>query len=192
MFQRTKKIRKKKKEEGAPSKNGIATSENSDLETTMEPECANNKGEYVISQSRSMSWEEDRISLLVDASGGSVLKSKKKEQMKKQGPSMLKRSKTSNPRTKMSSSILYLNSWSVLNKFADLQVVLGTIKPNLVSITETWLCDDYPSQFILLNGYRVVARSDRRDTLNGRGGGVMILAADNLSEKFPSSRKNLC
>ena len=56
----------------------------------------------------------------------------------------------------------------------ELRVVVETMKPDVVALTETWTNDDIDNNFLMINGYEIIERKDRTDTDRGRGGGVLV------------------
>ena len=70
--------------------------------------------------------------------------------------------------------ILYTNAQSILNKLDLLQAHLYELEPDLIAISESWTHKDIAPATLNLPGYTIVGRSDRTDTLNGRGGGVLL------------------
>ena len=47
------------------------------------------------------------------------------------------------------------------------------MRPQIVAITESWTHDGIVEEELKLEGYTIVGRSDRMDTVDGRGGGVL-------------------
>lgn len=47
-------------------------------------------------------------------------------------------------------------------------------KPHIIAITESWTHKDMTEAELKIEGYEIVGRSDREDTINGRGGGVLL------------------
>ena len=47
-------------------------------------------------------------------------------------------------------------------------------KPHIIAITESWTHKDITEAELKIEGYELVGRSDREDTINGRGGGVLL------------------
>ena len=69
--------------------------------------------------------------------------------------------------------VFFTNLRSILNKFDDFVSEVSLDKPDIIGVTETWLHGDVSSSEIHIPGY-VIFRQDRVDTLNGRGGGVVL------------------
>jgi hypothetical protein len=70
--------------------------------------------------------------------------------------------------------LFYTNSQSLFGKLNELIAVTSFLEPDVVLITETWTNSDISNASINMPGYRIEARSDRQDTNNGIGGGVII------------------
>lgn len=71
--------------------------------------------------------------------------------------------------------IVNINARSVVNKSTELEAFIIEHRPDIVTITETWLSPDVPSSDIFPPGYTVM-RKDR----SSRGGGVAILIRENI------------
>ena len=67
-----------------------------------------------------------------------------------------------------------MNAQSLVNKIDELRVVVAELKPDLILVNETWTHPDITDAFLKINGYTIIARSDRCDTKSGRGGGLVI------------------
>ena len=65
--------------------------------------------------------------------------------------------------------ILYYNARSLLPKFDELLISVDNYQPDIVCITESWLCSDIHDSEFLLPGYQCL-RYDR----NRHGGGVLM------------------
>lgn len=48
------------------------------------------------------------------------------------------------------------------------------LEPDLIAISESWTHKEITKEMLNLKGYTIVCRSDRTDTLNGRGGGILL------------------
>jgi hypothetical protein len=70
--------------------------------------------------------------------------------------------------------ILYTNAQSLLSKLNELSVITSVLKPDVVMIAETWTNGGISNAALNMPGYRIEARSDRQDTNNGIGGGLII------------------
>ena len=76
--------------------------------------------------------------------------------------------------------VMFMNAQSVGNKMDELRAIVAISKPDIVAITETWTNDAIANELLQLDGYEIVARDDRNDTAGGRGGGVLVYAAEEL------------
>ena len=80
--------------------------------------------------------------------------------------------------------ILYTNAQSIMNKLDLLQAHVCQLEPDIIAICESWTHEDITSAILNVKGYSVVGRSDRTDTLQGRGGGVLLYSRlSNLYEQ---------
>ena len=73
----------------------------------------------------------------------------------------------------------------------DLSLLINDRNPDLILITETWCNEDITNAMLNVPGYSIEPdlRVDRRDTMNGIGGGVIVYAKDGLIIK-PMSEEN--
>ena len=76
-------------------------------------------------------------------------------------------------------SCFYVNARSIMNKKDELELYLIQEKPDIVGITETWLYEEIEDTEISAEGYTVF-RKDREKGDKSRGGGVIILAKNEL------------
>ena len=51
------------------------------------------------------------------------------------------------------------------------------MKPHIIAITESWTHENIEEVELKLLGYEIVGRSDRKDTVDGRGGGVLLYSS---------------
>jgi len=65
--------------------------------------------------------------------------------------------------------VQYYNARSLLPKFDELLISADTQQPEIICITESWLCSDIEDSEILSPGYQIL-RHDR----NRHGGGVLM------------------
>ena len=77
-------------------------------------------------------------------------------------------------------SCFYANARSIMNKKEELELYLTQEKPDIVGITETWLYNEIEDSEISVEGYTVFHK-DREKGEKLRGGGVMILAKNELN-----------
>ena len=71
-------------------------------------------------------------------------------------------------------AILYTNAQSLVNKIAELRVIVNVNSPNIIVITELWTNDSISDEYLIVGGYNIIERKDRNDTDKGRGGGILI------------------
>ena len=69
--------------------------------------------------------------------------------------------------------VCFLNLRSIVNKFDDFISEVSSIDPVIIGVTESWLYPEISSAEFHIPGYNIF-RQDRADTLNGRGGGVVL------------------
>ena len=70
--------------------------------------------------------------------------------------------------------VLYSNMQSMVNKVHELRAVVEMESPDVVVLTETWTNENVSDAYIQLKGYDMVVRKDRKDTMGGRGGGIVV------------------
>ncbi len=72
-------------------------------------------------------------------------------------------------------SILYFNARSLIPKFDELYVLAESQKPDIICVTETWLCINIMDNEISIPGYNV-HRLDR----NRHGGGILMYTSEDI------------
>ena len=77
-------------------------------------------------------------------------------------------------------TLLYTNAQSLVNKVNELKAITAINNPDLIIVTETWTNESITNQLLDIDGYDVVERKDRNDTLMGRGGGIVVYAKKDL------------
>jgi hypothetical protein len=77
---------------------------------------------------------------------------------------------------------LYLNAQSIVNKVDELSCVASDFKPDLILVTESWCNSEITDAFLSIDGYEVQPdlRTDRQDTAQGRGGGLLVYVKNGL------------
>ena len=83
-------------------------------------------------------------------------------------------------------NILYYNARSLLPKLNELQLITEAYSPNVICITESWLCSDIMDSEIFIPGHQLV-RLDR----NRNGGGVLMYISVGLHFSVLSSPDDL-
>ena len=82
---------------------------------------------------------------------------------------------------RINTRILYTNARSINKKINELRIMTCDLKPDIIAITETWTNQSITNDYLKILNYSLVARSDRADTNEGRGGGILIYAKSNLN-----------
>ena len=70
--------------------------------------------------------------------------------------------------------LLFMNAQSVVNKLDLLQAYVFELQPDILAVTESWTHNEITKGMLKIQGYELIDRRDRTDTLNGRGGGVLL------------------
>ena len=72
--------------------------------------------------------------------------------------------------------IIYTNARSLNNKVHELEVIAYENDADIILVSETWCNKDIPNTLLDIPGYFIDPdlRSDRLDTINGIGGGLII------------------
>ena len=86
--------------------------------------------------------------------------------------------------------IFYTNARSVINKMSELRAIITDLTPDIVAVSETWTNESITNSNLNIYGYSIVARSDRNDTAEGRGGGILVFAKDSISAYQISTNNN--
>ena len=71
-------------------------------------------------------------------------------------------------------SVLYANAQSINNKINELRALVVEAKPDVVALTESWTNENVDNEILKMEGYDMIVRRDRTDTVGGRGGGILI------------------
>lgn len=69
---------------------------------------------------------------------------------------------------------LFMNADSIMNKIDLLQAHVYELEPDIIAITESWTHEEITDGILKIQGYDLIGRRDRKDTLKGRGGGVLL------------------
>ena len=79
--------------------------------------------------------------------------------------------------------LLYTNAQSVVNKVNLLKAHVCETSPDIIAITESWTHEELNESTLKIDNYEIIARCDRTDTNDGRGGGVLLYSClPNISE----------
>ena len=71
--------------------------------------------------------------------------------------------------------LFYINCQSLINKRAELRVMINNLNPDIICLTECWTNDTIENGLLMIENYELIMRKDRRDTLNGRGGVLIFV-----------------
>ena len=82
-------------------------------------------------------------------------------------------------------NVMLLNARSIINKTAELSIIVDKHNSDIIFATETWLNENVPSEVVNIPGLIVI----RKDRSSGRGGGIAIYIKDNVPVK---TRYDLC
>ena len=87
---------------------------------------------------------------------------------------------THSPRVVSGLKVMFANVRSILNKFNEFLALISIDTPDIVGVTETWLHSEISNSEVQVPGYKIF-RQDRTDTINGRGGGVLLYVKESLN-----------
>ena len=73
--------------------------------------------------------------------------------------------------------LLYTNAQSIKYKLSLLKTHIVESSPHLIAITETWTNENIVDTELKIEGYEIVSRCDRKDTAEGRGGGLILVSS---------------
>merc|ERR1711972_211355 len=80
--------------------------------------------------------------------------------------------------------IIHLNSRSLINKMEDVLIIIQTVKPDILCVTETWLNGSVPLNALTPSGYKQYRqdRTDRFKEIYGRnkGGGILVFYKEEI------------
>ena len=78
--------------------------------------------------------------------------------------------------------MIYTNAQSLPGKISELEAVVSDIQPDIVLICETWCNSSISDANISISGYELQQdlRTDRNDTANGIGGGLVVYSRNGL------------
>src|SRR3989441_2022907 len=74
---------------------------------------------------------------------------------------------------------IYFNARSIVNKQAELKLLITEEDLDIIGITETWLNDKISDEELNIRGYTLI-RNDRNDNIKSRGGGVALYVRNEL------------
>ena len=69
---------------------------------------------------------------------------------------------------------MFANAQSINNKINELRSLVVRESPDVVALTETWTHESIADEYLCLEGYDMIVRKDRADTVGGRGGGIVV------------------
>ena len=64
--------------------------------------------------------------------------------------------------------VMYANVQSLNNKVNELRALVTMESPDIIALTETWTNESVANEFLHVEGYDMVVRKDRGDTVGGR------------------------
>ena len=76
---------------------------------------------------------------------------------------------------------MYTNKQIIIRKMDEFRCLAAENRPDMILLTETWTNDTITNDFLKLQGYEMVGREDRRDTIGGRGGGILVYARKEIN-----------
>ena len=81
--------------------------------------------------------------------------------------------------------MIFLNARSILSKLDHLNILLVEEKPHILCLTETWCNDSITNAMLNMPNYYIddELRIDRSDTAQGRGGGLLVYARNDITVK---------
>jgi hypothetical protein len=77
-----------------------------------------------------------------------------------------------------------MNIRSLTNKLHHFETILTEISPDIVVLTETWISNKIMNESISVTNYEIVARTDRLNTTDGRGGGIVIYTKSDIAPEI--------
>jgi hypothetical protein len=80
-------------------------------------------------------------------------------------------------------NVLYLNAQSVVKKVDELRCVASMTNPDIILVTESRCNSEISNAFLAIDGYEIQQdlRTDREDTVGGRGGGLLVYGKTGLT-----------
>ena len=76
---------------------------------------------------------------------------------------------------------MFTNARSVNKKINELKTIACDLEPEVIAVTETWTNQAITNDYLEIPNYVQIARSDRQDTKDGRGGGILVYAKSNIN-----------
>ena len=77
-------------------------------------------------------------------------------------------------------NILYTNARSIVKKLDELKATVYELQPDMILICESWTHSEITKAFLAIDGYSMEGRMDRKDTMNGKGGGLLAYFKDGM------------
>ena len=71
--------------------------------------------------------------------------------------------------------VVFGNVQSIVNKMDEVKATMTIEKPDVMAFTKTWTHGGIGNEFLEIDGYELLVRSDRNDTEKGRGGGILYI-----------------
>ena len=85
---------------------------------------------------------------------------------------------------------MYTNARSIVNKIQELKLLAADCSPDVIAVSESWTHCAISNQYLSIPNYSIVARHDRNDTQNGRGGGLLIYVNEKLQSTETSCQSD--
>ena len=80
-------------------------------------------------------------------------------------------------------TVVFRNVQSIVNKMDEVKAMMSIDQPDVMAFTETWTHGGIGNEFLEIDGYELLVRSDRNDTEKGRGGGILVYIRKNLNAR---------
>ena len=76
---------------------------------------------------------------------------------------------------------MFTNARSINKKINELKTMACDLEPEVIAVTETWTNQAITNDYLEIPNYVQIARSDRQDTKEGRGGGILVYAKSSIN-----------
>ena len=78
---------------------------------------------------------------------------------------------------------MFGNVQSIVNKMDEVRATMALESPDIMALTETWTHEGIGREFLNVEGFELLARSDRNDTEKGRGAGIVIYVKKTINAR---------